>query len=211
MKTTCNTHTVWMEFNIESMKDYHNLYSLSDVLLLADIFENFWNILNNQYGLDPAWYVSAPGLDWDATLRSVKVQLELLSDSEMLLMIESGIRGGIATISDRHAQANNEYMRTEFDPAEKSKFRSNLVANNLYDLAMSKQLPTSGFKWMTDNELDDWEHLSCILEVDLEYPEQLHKPHNDYRLPPERVKIGNVEKLIPNLKTRPITLCIMQI
>ena len=63
---------------------------------------------------------------------------------------------------------------------------------------MSKQLPTSGFKWMTDNELD-WEHLSCILEVDLQYPEQLHNLHNDYPLAPERVKIVNVEKLIPNL------------
>ena len=89
-----------------------------------------------------------------------KVQLELLSDPDMLLMIESGIRGGIATISHRHAKANNEYMGTEFDPAEKSKFISYLDADNLYGWAMSKQLPTSGFKWMTDNELDDWKHLS---------------------------------------------------
>ena len=64
---------------------------------------------------------------------------------------------------------------------------------------MSKQLPTSGFKWMTDNELDDWKHLSCFLEVDLEYPEDLHELHNDYHLAPERIRIGNVEKLIPNL------------
>ena len=63
---------------------------------------------------------------------------------------------------------------------------------------MSKQLPTSEFKWMTDNELDDWKHLSCFLEVDLEYPEHLHDLHNDYPLASERVKIGNVEKLIPN-------------
>ena len=71
-------------------------------------------------------------------------------------MIESGIRGGIATISHRHAKANNEYMGTEFDPAEKSKFISNLDAINLYGWAMSKQLPTSGFEWMTDDKLDDW-------------------------------------------------------
>ena len=73
----------------------------------------------------------------------------------MLLMIESGIRGGIATISHRHAKANNVYMGTEFDPAEESNFISYLDATNLYGWAMSKQLPTSGFKWMTDNELDD--------------------------------------------------------
>ena len=100
----------------------------------------------NHYRLDPAWYFRAPGLAWDATLKITKVQLELLSDPDMLLMIESGIRGGIAKISHRHAKANNEYMRTEFDPAEESKFISYLDANNLYGWAMSKQLPTSGFK-----------------------------------------------------------------
>ena len=67
---------------------------------------------------------------------------------------------------------------------------------------MSKQLPTSGFKWMTDDELGDWEHLSCILEVDLEYREQLHNLHSDYPLAPERLKIGNIEKLIPNLNNK---------
>ena len=89
----------------------------------------------------------------------------------MLLMIESGIRGGIETISQRLAKANNEYMGTEFDSAEESKFISYLDANNLYGQAMSKQLPTSGFEWMTDDELDHWIHMSCFLEVDLEYPE----------------------------------------
>ena len=78
----------------------------------------------------------------------------------------------------------NEYMGTEFDPAEESKFISYLDANNLYGWAMSKQLPTSGFKWMTDNDLDDSKHLSCFLEVDLEYPVDLHGLHNDYPLPP---------------------------
>ena len=121
----------------------------------------------------------------------------------MLLMIESGIRGGIATISHRHAKANNEYMGTEFDSAEESKFISYLDANNFYGWAMSKQLPTSGFEWMNANELEDWKYLSCFLEVDLEYPEDLHDLHNDYPLAPERIKIGNVEKLFPNLNNKP--------
>ena len=76
------------------------------------------------YGLDPVWYFSAPGLAWDAAFKITKVQLELLSDPDMLLMIESGIRGGIATISHRHAKVNNEYMGAEFDPTKKSKFIS---------------------------------------------------------------------------------------
>ena len=166
------------------MKDYHKLYNLSDVLLLADIFEIFRSICMNHNGLDPAWYFSAPGLAWDATLKITNVQLELLSDPNMVLMIESGIRGGIATILHRHAKANNEYMGTAFDPAEETKFISYLDGNNLYGWAMSKQLPTSEFKWMTDNELDGWKHLSCFLEVDLEYPEYLHDLHNDYLLAP---------------------------
>ena len=187
-----HAHTVWKEFNIESMKDYHKLYNLSDILLLADIFENFRITCMNNYGLDPAWYFSAPGLAWDASLKIATVQLELLSDPVMLLIIDSGIRGGIATISHRHAKANNEYMGTEFDPAEESKFISYLDANNLYGWAMSNQLPTSGFKWMTDNELDAWKHLSCFVEVDLEYPEDLLGLHIDYSLGPERIKIRNV-------------------
>ena len=86
----------------------------------------------NHYGLDPAWYFSAPGLVWDAALKIINIQLELLSDPDMLLMIESGIRGGIATISHRHAKTNNEYMGTEFDPVKESKFISYLDANILY-------------------------------------------------------------------------------
>ena len=88
-----HTHAVWKEFHIETMKDCHKLYNLSDVTLLTDIFENFRSICMNHYGLDPAWYFSAPGLAWDSTLKITKVHLELLSDPDMLLMIESGIRG----------------------------------------------------------------------------------------------------------------------
>ena len=121
----------------------------------------------NHYGLDPAWYFSAPSLAWDAALQITKFQLELLSDPDMLLMIESRIRGGIATT---HAKANNEYLTTEFDPSKDSRFISYLDANNLYGWAISKQLPTSEFERITENELDDCKHLSCFLEVDLEYP-----------------------------------------
>ena len=85
----------------------------------------------NHYRLDPAWYFSAPGLAWDAALKITKIQLELLSDPDILLTIESGIRGGIATISHHHAKANNEYMVTEFDPTKESKFISYLDVNGL--------------------------------------------------------------------------------
>ena len=96
----------------------------------------------NHYGLNPAWYFSVPGLAWDAALKITKVQLELLSDPDMLFMIESGIGEGIATISHRHAKANNEYMGAEFDPTMESKFISYLDVNGLCSWAMSKPLPT---------------------------------------------------------------------
>ena len=111
----------------------------------------------------------------------------------MLLMTESGIRGKIATISDRHAKANNEYMEAEFDLTKESKFISYLDVNGIYSWAMSKPLLMSEFEWMTDDETDDWKYLSYILDVDLEYPEDLHNLHNDYSLAPERVKMGNEE------------------
>ena len=107
----------------------------------------------NDYGLDPACYFSAPGLVWDAALQITKVHLDLLSDTDMLSMIESGIRGEIATISHRHAKANNKYMEAEIDPAKECKLISYLDANNIYGWAMSKQHPTPAFQWMTVDEL----------------------------------------------------------
>ena len=83
------------------------------------------------YKLDPAWYFNAPSPAWDAALQIIKVQLEILNDPDMLLMIESSIRGGIATISHRHAKVNNEYMGAEFDPTKESKFISYLDVNGI--------------------------------------------------------------------------------
>ena len=144
-----HAQTVLEEFNVESMKVYHYLYNLSDVLV--DIFETFRTICMNHYGLDQVWHFSAPGFAWDATLKTTKFDLELLSGRDIMLMIDSGIIGGIATISHRHAKANNEYMWTKFDPAKESKFTSSLDGNKLYGWAMSERLPTSVFKWMTDD------------------------------------------------------------
>ena len=93
-------------------------------------------------------------------------------------------------------------MGIEFDTAKESKFISYLDANNLYGWAMSKQLSTSEFRFMTDDELDDWKHLSYIFEVVLEYAEHLHNINNVYPPAPERVKIRNVEKLIQNLNSK---------
>ena len=191
---------VWKKFNMKNMRDYHNLYLKTDVLLLADVFENFRKVCKENYGLDPAWYFTSPGLAWDAMLKITGVELELMSDPNMYLMIENGIRGGISTITKRYAKANNPYMGEKFNPNEETKYIPYLDANNLYGWAMSKPLPVRNFEWMDEKELENWKNIPCILEVNLEYPEYLHDLHNEYPLAVEKMKIGNVEKLIPNLR-----------
>ena len=86
---------VWKQFEMKRFREYHDLYSKTDVLLLADVFENFRDICMNNYDLDPAWNHMAPGLAWDACLKKTGVELELLSDPVMLLMFKQGIRGGV--------------------------------------------------------------------------------------------------------------------
>ena len=201
---------VWNTFNMKSLKEYHEFYNITDVLLLADVFENFRDLCLKIYKLDPVYYFTAPGLAWDACLKMTDIQLELLSDVNMLLMFEKGIRGGISIISNRYGEANNKYMK-DYNKNKDSKYLMYLDANNLYGCAMSEKLPTHGFKWLTSGEMENlfnnqivqvWEKTPCILEVDLEYPEKLHDSHNDYPLCPERVKCDKVEKLIPNLRDK---------
>ena len=184
---------------MKNLEDYHNLYNQVDVLLLADVFKNFRNICIKNYKLDPAHYYTVLGLAWKAMLKITEVKLELLSDIDMLLMVEKGIRGGVSVISNHKGKANNKYIGDRFDDKEPSKYIAYLDANNLYGWAMSKPLPTHGFEWMKKSELETWELHSCILEVDLEYPRSLHDLHSDYPLAPERVEVNKVDKLIPNL------------
>ena len=119
-------------FEMETLQDYHDLYLKTDVLLLADVFENFRDVCQENYGLDPAWYYTDPGLAWDAALKVTKVELELLADPDKLLMIEKGIRGGVSMISTGYGKANNPYMGDSYDPNQTTKYISYLDANNLY-------------------------------------------------------------------------------
>ena len=109
-------------------------------------------------------------------------------------MVEKGIRGGVSLISNRYGKANNKYMGDRFDDSKPSKYISYLDANNLYCWAMSKPLPTHGFKWMKLSELENWENHSCILEVDLKYPRSLHDLHGDHPLAPEQIKVNKIKK-----------------
>ncbi|XP_073228494.1 uncharacterized protein [Porites lutea] len=206
---------VWNTFNCETIRDYHNLYLKSDVLLLADVFENFRKTCLHHYNLDPAHYYTSPGLAWDACLKETGQELELLYDYDMLMMFEQGIRGGITHISKRYSEANNKYMK-DYNPDKESTFIQYLDANNLYGWAMLQSLPTHGFKWMcdltketvidilekTNHSMSNLGKKGYIFEVDLEYPEKLWTSHNDYPLAPEKMIVNGVEKLICHFKPR---------
>ena len=121
----------WDVLEIKNRGEYHDLYVQSDTLLLADVFENFRNKCIEIYELDPAHFLSAPGLAWQACLKKTKVELELLIDIDMLLMVEKGTRGGICQATHRYAKANNKYMKNCNKNIESS-YIDYSDANNLY-------------------------------------------------------------------------------
>ncbi len=217
---------IWKAFNCKTMKDYHNLYLQTDVLLLADVFENFRNVCYDAYNLDPANFLTAPHLAWNAMLKYTKIELESLTDINMHLMVEKGIRGGICMPSKRYAKANNKYMK-EYDPNLPISFITYLDANNLYGWAMIQPLPTGGYQWIKTDKWDSQRVLNYdeeskygyILEVDLDYPSNLHDLHNDYPVAAESqcftpspfmqdlmedlgTTQSGVMKLIPNLHNK---------
>ena len=112
---------VWRHFNCKSLGDYHDIYLITDTLLLACVFENFRKICLNAYKLDPAHYYTAPGLAWDAMLRMTGIKLELITDIDMYLLVESGIRGGISMISNKYAKANNPYT-PDYNPNRENNY-----------------------------------------------------------------------------------------
>ena len=128
-------NNVFEKFNLNNLGDYHDLYVRSDTLLLADIFENFRDACLNNYRLDPAHFVSLPGLARQACLKKTNAELELITDYDMLLMIEDGIRRGICHAIQRYAKANNYYMK-DYDENKDSSYIQYLDTNNLYGIAM---------------------------------------------------------------------------
>ena len=220
---------VWNVFGMKTFGEYHNLYLKCDVLLLCDVFEKFIDSCLKYYGLDPCHYFSSPGLAWDAMLKMSGVRLRLIDDVDMHLFIEKGMRGGISYIAKRYCRANNEFVKGYDSSLEKS-FITYWDVNNLYGAAMLKYLPYDEFEWLSDDKIDSIDfncvsaesNLGYTLEVDLNYPSKLHELHDDYPLAPEKmrvskdmlsdyclsiaekcdVKVGDVAKLIPNLRDK---------
>ena len=128
-------------FKITNLKDYHDLYFKTDVSLLADVFENYRDTSLKIDKLDPTYYLSAPGLCWHSCMKKTRVILEILTDENMLLLIEKGTRGGMCNVVQRYAKGNNKYMKN-YDNTKKSSYLINVDFNNIYGWGMSKNLFT---------------------------------------------------------------------
>ena len=171
---------IWDVFGMKNMGHFHDRCLKKDVLFLTDVFEKFIDTCFKFYGLEPCHYFSSPGLSWDAILKVAGVKLEKISDTNKDFFIEKGLNGGISYIAKRYVKANNAYMK-DYDPTKPSKFINYLYMNNLYGWGLSEYLPYGGFKWLKN--VDGFDVMSIskknptgyILEVDLQYPNELHE------------------------------------
>ena len=213
---------------MKTMQNYHDHYLLSGVLLLADVFPNFRNSVYEQHFLDPLHFITLPSLAWASALKYTGAELDLITDPDMYLMVENNMRGGIATILQRYARANN--------PSKRNSWITYLDANNLYGTAMSEPLPEGNFRFLSQDEISYFDLMNVpthgdtgyIVECDFKYPEKLHELHSDYPMAPEhrtvspdmltisaanlKTKIGYLSKAHPQLTgQKPNTFAITEI
>ena len=194
---------VWNTFNIKNLGEYHDLYVQSNTALLALVFKSFRDKCIEIYKLDPAHFLTAPGLACNACLKKTEIELELLTDNDMLNVFEKEICGGICQATYRYAKANNKYMKN-YDKNKESSFLIYDDANNLYGWSMCKKLPVGDFKCVDDfiKNFDEESDIGYRFVVDVEYPKNLHKLHSDLPFLPERMKINKCDKLVCNLNDK---------
>ncbi len=181
---------IWDTFRCKTLGEYYDIYLLIDVILLADIFENFRNTCFKFYAIDPVRCLSIAQLSWQACLKYTNAEIELISDPLMYGMIERMVRGGISNVITKYARANNPHLDT-FDIDQPVNYINYLDCNGLYSHVMCDSLPIGGYRWVKDPHLFDIKNVSTsgntgyILEVDLNYPVHLHNLHNQFPLAPE--------------------------
>ncbi|XP_052127781.1 uncharacterized protein LOC127750348 [Frankliniella occidentalis] len=191
-----HAQNVYRHFKMSTLQDYHNLYLLTDTVLLADCMENFRKMSMAHYKLDPVHYYTTPGMAFSASLLFTKQRLELLDDIDIHLTFERGLRGGVASIQERYVQANNRYVPETYSESKPTSFIMYYDANALYSTALCAKLPTGSFRHLTASEIEEFgpekinpdSDLGYLFVVDLVYPKELHDKHNFYPLAPEHME-----------------------
>ncbi|XP_015787958.1 uncharacterized protein LOC107364979, partial [Tetranychus urticae] len=171
---------IWVDFECKNLGDFHDIYLQLDVALLTAIFENFRSMSLREFGLDPTHFWSTPGLTWAAAIKFTEAEIDHINDIDMVLMIEKGIRGGISSAMKRHAVANNP-LCPEYNEEEPNSFITYLDVNNLVE--------KSEYQSVLNEITSDKTKHGYIIEVDLDYPKELHDWHDDYPLAPETISI----------------------
>lgn len=183
---------MWTFFDCRTMSDYQSAYLTLDTLLLADTYQSFRNAIYNDLKLESLHFLTLPSLSWSAALKMTKAKVELLTDPLQWLMIEGAMRGGISVASTRYARGDEIH-----DPENETTFIAYWDMNNLYGHSLSQSMPIGGWKWLTKTEIDNFDvtaiaddsDVGYIVEVDLEYPRQLHDKHSSFPLAPEHLEI----------------------
>ena len=194
-------NNMWQAFGCSNLGDYFDVYLTIDVCLLADVFENFRAVSHDYYGLDPVRYLSLPQYSFDCALKYTKIQLDLLHDIDMYNFCEEAIRGGICVAAYKLAKANNKYLKN-YDPNERDSFIMYFDCNNLYGHAMCQSLPYAEFEWLTPDEMQQFSINKCddqygyFLQVDIEYPHELHDTHSEFPLACEKKQV-RLQELSP--------------
>ena len=175
------------ELNIKTFREYQDLYLGVDVLGLCDVWEQFRNMSMNYYGLDPVYFISAPALSIAGAVKCTGSTPELLTEQEMYEMFEQGKRGGVSMAVLRYAKANNPKL-PDYDNKIQESYIRYWDMNNLYGGAMVQNLPYDNFQWGNPESIDLHKDIYTA-EVDLQYPKELWKLHNDLPLAPENTEI----------------------
>lgn len=200
---------VWNRLKCKTLADFTLYYVKLDTLQLCDVFQSTREIFHTTYGLDPAWCLTLPAYSLQTMLYQTRINIELLTDINMQYLVLEGIRGGYACINKKFSAARNKYVG--FPPKKGCKVKHLIFwdANNLYGKSLTYPLPLDGFRYLTENELVNFDVMKTtdndlkgyLLQVDLEYNRNLHDEHSCFpfcfenRVPPN----GKTNKLIGTL------------
>src|SRR5690606_20522972 len=192
---------VFKLYKCKTLKDYHDLYLLTDCLLLADCFENFRRVMLKQYNLEPLWYYGLSNMTYDNFLKYTKSEIKCFKQNEinLALEIQKNLRGGISMISRRYSKANNKYMNELYNPNEESSYIIMMDMNNLYGRAMIDYLPIGNFYYVKEEKIKEYnknidKYINKLLKIkennkygyficcDIEIKPELHDYLNDYSI-----------------------------